>query len=318
MGPERSKSYAHSIERSRVTNSFPSNVLPDSAVDLADHLDEMAQISSPGLQVRVVGNKEQARTRYRILLGSAAVEEHGLAREAEALPYPAYIYRVVGNDLLIFGSSPKGTANGIYGFLQDELGVRWFGPQEIFRVVPKSKTIVVEDVNKRVAPSFPGRWFGVAPRRPHPAYTWGRRRMRMSEALDDNEPFVNATHYLWRLYPSRVYAKDHPEYYPVRNGKRIVPDVQNWTPCLTNPEVIDIAVKAAKGFFRGGKHRHSFSLGINDTGVFCECDECQQCNTGRRFRGATDWESDVYYWYVNKVARVVAEEFPDRYIGTIA
>ena len=301
------------------TRVVAANELPESAADLADHLNEMAQIRDPADRVRVVENREQAQTPYRILLGSVAVKEYGLEEEAESLPHPAYIYRVVGNDLLIFGSSPKGTANGIYGFLQEELGVRWFGPQDIFRAIPKRQTVAVKAVNRRVVPSFPGRRFYVNICRQNPEYVWGRRRMRMGETVDDGEPFINTSHNLCRILPIAVYATEHPEYYPLRGGKRETSDYQNWSPCFSNPEVANIAANAARSFFAADRLFQSFALGINDTGQICQCEKCLHPPQGPWFHGDAPTHSDVYFHcFVNEVARRVRQEFPDRYIGVIA
>ena len=318
LGKEARGPMAHSFdEGTKTTRAVHVPVLEESAEDLATHLNEIALIWEPGHKVRVVERKELARTKYRILLGSSAVEEYGLQEEAQSLSYPGYVYRTVGNDLLIFGNSPKGAANGIYGLLQDELGVRWFGPQELFRVLPEQRDISLDALDRRVEPSFPGRWYGVSGHQKHPAYQWARRRMRMAEMVDDGEPFANSSHYLFRIFRPALYAEKHPDYYPLRNGRRLKPDVQNWTPCLTNPGVIRVATRAALGAFRNPV-RHSFSLGINDTGVFCQCEPCRKHSTGIEFRGRSDWQSDVYYWFVSQVAREVQKKHPGRYIGAIA
>ncbi|MBI4025505.1 MAG: DUF4838 domain-containing protein, partial [Verrucomicrobia bacterium] len=154
----------------------------------------------------------------------------------------------------------------------------------------------------------------------HPAYLWGSRRMRMAESRDDQEPFVNASHHLYRIFPPSVYAQSHPEYYAMRGGKRMSgltnPDT-NWNLCFSNTEVIEVAAKSALAAFRAHRFNQSFSLGINDTGVFCECPKCQDLQPKRTFRGPPV-NSDAYFHFVNEVARRVATEFPDRYIGCIA
>lgn len=153
-GEATGESRAHSLLRSNVTKGIqPSGVLKQAANDLAEYLNDMGWIGEPRYTVKVVENAEQAKTRYRILLGTEAIEKYGLQEEAETLSYPGYIYRTIGNDLLIFGATSKGTANGVYGFLQNELGVRWFGPQELFTVVPREERVAVADLDKRKEPS---------------------------------------------------------------------------------------------------------------------------------------------------------------------
>ena len=311
-------SSVHTMARSTITHARPANVLAFAARDLAEHLAEMARIWNPAHEPLIVQHVDEARTATRILLGTAAIAQYGLAAEAGALPYPAYIYRVIGNDLCIFGSSSKGTANGVYGFLQDELGVRWFGPQPLFRVVPEKKTVTVGAIDRRAVPSFLGRQFHTESRVELPAYPWARRRMRMREPVDQGEPYANVSHYLHRLFPARKYAEKNPDFYAMRSGRRVDPTKnKNWNICYSNPEVAEIAAKAALAYFRARPYHHCFSLGINDGAAYCECDRCARRQPPREFRGARV-ASDMYFHFVNKVARRVREEFPDRAIGMIA
>lgn len=308
-----------SMRHTRITYRRPAKVLEEAAADLAAYLNAMGGIWNEADQVRVVDHVDEVRTPYRVLLGSAAIEEYGLADEAAAIPYPGYVYRVIGNDLLIYGSSAKGAANGVYGFLQDQLGVRWFGPQEIFTVIPEAKDISVASLHESKEPSFAGRLVHVDSRIEHPSNIWARRKMRMAEPVDDGEPFRNNSHNLHRIFQVDRYFTDHPEYYAVRDGRRqdaeLVP--RTFAICHSNPAVVDIATEAALAYFRGGEHRHSFALGINDGMAYCECDECAKLQPEREFRGRRV-ASDMYFHFVNEVARRVAEEFPDRYIGVIA
>ena len=316
-GKDNDTSRVYTMEHASIHNSLPAGVLVFAAHDLADHLNEIAGIWNPVYKVQVVEDIGQVRTKYRILLGTAAIEAYGLQAEAAALPYPAYIYRAVSNDLLIFGSLNKGTANGVYGFLQDKLGVRWFGPQELFRVVPKQATIEAGPLDEKVVPSFLGRKFHVDNRIEHPVYSW-RRRMRMSESVDNNEPFINDSHNLYRIFPPTKYYEKHPEYYALRGGKRVKPPANTaWSICYSNTNVVEIATQAALNYFRSNKHYQSFSLGINDMMAYCECEQCAKLQPERSFQGQKV-ASDMYYHFVNEVARRVAKEFPDRYLGVIA
>lgn len=323
-GEDDGLSLTHSLHRRNTTLQLPSRALEHAAHDLAEALADIGWIGDPRHTVPVVERTSEARTRYRVLLGSAAIEEYGLEEEAAELNYPGYIYRTMGNDLLIFGATSKGTANGVYGFMQDELGVRWFGPQELFTVLPETRErIAVHDIDRRVEPSFTGRYSGSR---------WGDwgRRMRIAEAGDREqralEPFSFASHNLHRVVPFNQYFEEHPEYFRMQSGfRRPHPGNPTHTNlCWTNPEVIEIAAQAAKDAFRsGGPYLHSFSLGALDTEAYCGCEECvklQPERYERRASGAMNPRvaSDMYFHFVNSVARKVREEFPDRFLGTIA
>lgn len=307
----------------------PSGVLQEAAEVLAETLNEMAWIGDPRHTVQVVDEISEARTPTRILLGTAAIEEYDLHEEAESLSYPAYIYRTVDDDLLIFGATSKGTANGVYGFLQDELGVRWFGPQELFTILSEPEeegTIVVGELDRNVEPSFTGR-FSFANWLEHPAHHW-RRKMRLSEILDSHvvravEPFSGRGHYLHHIVPFNEYFESNPEYFRMVGGERRPHSNPTHTNlCWTNPEVVELAVEAARERFGRGDYYHVMSLGITDADAYCECEECVALQPERYFRGRSAQlqrvASDMYFHFVNEVARRVAEEYPDRYLAVSA
>ncbi len=317
VGREDAAVRAHTLSRENLTREVPAQSLGAAARDLADCLHEMTGVWDPAWRIPIVTDPAQARARHRVLLGSAAVETYGLQEEAAALPYPAYVYRAVSNDLLIFGSSTKGAANGVYGFLQDELGVRWFGPQEVFRVVPWRTNVVVGALDKTVVPSFPGRLYHMESRVEYPAYAW-RRRMRMNEPIDQQEPFINSSHNLWRIFPAARYADAHPELYAMRNGRRSDPlGHLGWSICFSDTNAVAIAAAAASAHFRANPRHQSFALGINDCAAYCECGACAKLQPPRTFQGQRV-ASDMYFHFVNAVARKVREEFPGRYLGVIA
>ena len=86
------------------TQVVPTGVLREAADDLAKYLNHMmGGKGAPADLVKVVSDKAQTNTKFRILLGSAAIEEYGLQAEAQTLSYSGYMYRTQGNDLLIFG-----------------------------------------------------------------------------------------------------------------------------------------------------------------------------------------------------------------------
>ncbi|HNT36560.1 MAG TPA: alpha-glucuronidase family glycosyl hydrolase, partial [bacterium] len=61
-----------------------------------------------------------------------------------------YIQKTVGEHLVITGGKPRGTLFGVYGILEDHLGCRWFTPD--CSRIPKSKTIVLSELDERIIP----------------------------------------------------------------------------------------------------------------------------------------------------------------------
>jgi len=168
-------------------------------------------------------------------------------------------------------------------------------------------------------PSFLGRNCNMEDRIEKPAYSW-RRRMRMNEPEDQQEPFINTSHFLSRIFPGSRYSASHPEYYAMRGGRRmdaLAKPGWAWAICYSNTNVAEIAAAAARAHFRANPRHQSFSLGINDCAAYCECEACAKLQPPRAFQGQRV-ASDMYFHFVNDVARRVGKEFPGRYLGVIA
>ncbi|MFH0964899.1 MAG: DUF4838 domain-containing protein, partial [Planctomycetota bacterium] len=125
------------------------------------------------------------------------------------------------------------------------------------------------------------------------------------------------------LLPADKYGKSHPEYYPLVNGKRLVPEAKypsplawNWQPCYSNEEVRHIYIAEALRFFDEHPEVPSYEMGLDDAEVFCQCDVCRALD-GDVDAFAERNFSNRYYWFLKQVADGVAQTRPDRSIGTL-
>lgn len=110
-----------------------------------------------------------------------------------------------------------------------------------------------------------------------------------------------------RLLPAEVYGKSHPEYYSMINGRRQPGDHSQW--CLTNPEVLRMAVHKIDSVFKAHPGMNMISVSQNDgNGTYCQCPRCQEVD---REEGSP---SGNYIRFMNELAR----RFPDKQISTLA
>ena len=63
-----------------------------------------------------------------------------------------YVIRTVGERLVIAGGQLRGNMYGVYGFLEDHLGCRWFAPG-VSRI-PKSPRLAVGPIDDRQVPAL--------------------------------------------------------------------------------------------------------------------------------------------------------------------
>jgi len=136
-------------------------------------------------------------------------------------------------------------------------------------------------------------------------------------------------------FPVRKYMKEKkwPEFiFPILNGTKFLPYLPYdnpkfktagqyqiaWQPCMTNQDTIDEAVNNICDFFDKHPDRTSVSLGVNDNGGFCECENCSKLGGKKRtVTGHRDY-SELYYAWMNRIAGAVAEKHPDKYFGCLA
>jgi hypothetical protein len=81
---------------------------------------------------------------------------------------------------------------------------------------------------------------------------------------------------------------------------------------LTNPDVVRIATERLKQVMRDNPGNLIYSVSQNDWRNPCQCDKCAAIVERE---GS---ESGPIIWFVNRVAEGIEDEFPDKFVGTLA
>jgi hypothetical protein len=234
------------------------------------------------------------------------------------LGYSGYRIQVNGHEVRLRGHTAAGTANAVYGFLQDTLGVRWLFPSELFEVVPQRPTITVAPTDERHVPDFVCRLFSGL--YDEDSRRWARH-LRLTGGGWEVPFAAGFTHWLYRIYPPSLYGATHPEYYPLIGGVRRIPTAdgeQLGQPCTSNPGAIQVAVDTVRRYFDEHPEAHTYSLSINDNNTWCECDSCRALDVYPRVWRGRPIYSERYYTFVNAVAREVRRTHPDKFVGCFA
>ncbi|MGD0626639.1 MAG: DUF4838 domain-containing protein [Thermodesulfobacteriota bacterium] len=215
------------------------------------------------------------------------------------------------NDIVIGSRTEWGTEFAIYEFLERYVGVRWLMPGPDGEHVPSHPTLDILPGEVRAEPAFIFREFSGL--KGEPQVTWARRnRMRGR---------IQFHHNLYRLFPPETYVKTHPEYFPLRNGKPYLPSSNNdqsWQPCFSAHGIVQEAVRNILDYFAQHPEATSYSLGINDSGNFCEKDQDRNGpKNDKNLLGYRDF-SNPYFRWANGVAEGVLKEYPDKWFGCLA
>jgi hypothetical protein len=215
-------------------------------------------------------------------------------------------------NVVIAGPSDWGTEFGVYEFLERFLGVRWLLPGAMGDHAHKIDTIQVQPHQVMQKPVFFSRLMSGI-RGGEVQSAWARRNRMHGE--------IRFHHNLQYLFPPEKYKLIHPEFYPFRSGLRYLPSDDadyKWQPCFSAAGIVEEAIKNICDYFEKSPEATSYSLGMNDSGSFCQCDKCMaKVGSKKNFLDLPDY-SDLYYDWANKVAEGVLKKYPDKWFGCLA
>lgn len=230
-----------------------------------------------------------------IFLGTAIPDDLTARLTPPGTDPAAFVLAVDDRQACLRGRGPEGTLIAAYELLE-QLGVRWFMPGDLGTVIPEAKTLTLKTQQTAQAPGFAGRY--------HNAYHYGKsewgRRVRMGG------PYFPSSHGI--TLGKQATFEQHPEYYALVRGQRA--DTQL---CVSNPEVIRLAVDQLKTYFRAHPDEPWVGLGPNDGAGFCECEACRALDGGDydAFSGEPS-VTDRYVWFYNQCLKGLEDEFPTK------
>ena len=221
----------------------------------------LAQITGKDLPVRT---DDTPQTGSEIAVG----ETNRAAFDASELPNGGYRLAFSGDTLCILGAGERGALNGVYAFLREYCGCRWYAPEEI--VIPKTHTLSVpQTLDVTYTPYFEYTytdWFNSAD-----------REYLLATGQTGNASYIYGfCHTLSTLYCARdKYFDEHPEYFALHDGQRSPNQL-----CLTNPETLRIVTQEVLDVLHSSRYDPDADLQIlsltqDDNSDYCECDACK-------------------------------------------
>lgn len=216
-----------------------------------------------------------------------------------------------------------GTANAVYSFIRDQLGVRWLWPGEE-DVVPRER-IAIAPMEWRYHPQIRSRGgmlvkASLGDNRESGEELWARFHRVQLDSMD-----MSGGHGFGDWWEK--YGKDHPEYFaaaPDGTRKATVPDASNTKLCASNPKVGQQWLEDASARVRTDPLLRVINVSPNDgyTSGHCTCANCLAWDHpegekvewgfggGVKFQGVSQTDRDVRF--ANTLARLLKERFPDR------
>ncbi len=280
------------------TEENPDECIVTAAEELQSYIKKVT-----GAELPVVTEKEITIDDKAILLGSTELTQKIKPMKTEDIKEDGFRFFSDGTHFIIFGEDSRGTLYGVYTFLEEYAGVRWFTPK--LEKVPENKNLIIDaNTDTLIEPSF-------AIRRNSPAYADDAFRARNKTNVSfhyEAEKYGGAlTYVLWdvtldRLVPDSLFA-EHPEYFAMNpDGTRTTDHV-----CLSHPDVLPIAVENARKYMRECERETSdhIHIGQKDNSNYCHCENCTALYEKY---GAISAPTLIF---TNNFADALDEEFPE-------
>ena len=263
-----------------------------------------------GAALAIVTDETPVSNNEIILGDNAHLRQVKTEIDFDKLGHEGFTIRTVGPQLVIAGGKLRGTMYGVYTFLEEHLGCRWFSSKVSH--IPKRGRIEISSIDDTQIPILEYR---------EPYYTdafdadWAaRNKMNSNSAhLDEQRggkvAYSHFVHTFYPLLPPEQYFAEHPEYYSEIDGKRTVERGQL---CLTNPDVVRLATERVKQWIQESPQATIFSVSQNDWHGWCQCKSCREVDEREGSHSGT------MLHFVNQIAGAIESEYPDVAIDTLA
>ena len=310
-------------------------VLPDESETsaLADSLAQTARLlqtafAASGAEVAVVAESARDPAKPALLLGNTQfARKSGI--DVTQLRDWSYVHRVTGKDIIIAGHDHParaeaankkrpnwdrvGTAKAAVDFAREFLGVRFLFP-ELPGYTPVSGASRIDLLTTPAIEFLKLGTFSV----PDALNVTKTPLLRVNTSHPAGGSFYDLAHnrfprvdeqfggHTWeRAVPAELFA-EHPEYFALISGTRLLPEGGRAQYCLSNPDVQERICRDLARFFDLGYS--SVDLGQPDGFRECQCEKCDALyGTGK------DWSEKI--WIFNRtIAERLEKSHPGRQI----
>lgn len=292
----------------------PTEVETNAAKELVDYVEKMT-----GKVIPVVN--EGSAVEAGIYVGDTEFAK------TNNVTYPSTEYgegwaiKVVDGNLVLCGESVRGTLYAVYHLLEDALGVHWWTYTEEY--VPSVEAALVwNEYNDSGAPAFKYREMYPGDLRLVENMFQVRNRINGPTAnppagFGGVEKYGSPVfvHTFTSYVPNSMFG-DHPDWFALVEGER---NAQGQL-CMTNKELVEhmkatllnyIATDIERCEQNGTALPRWYAIVPSDKDMFCECENCAAVIEKSGLSG-------YLLQFVNALAEVVAVEYPDVLVDTLA
>jgi len=276
-------------------SEFSLFVQPSAAKGMTDAVELLIEYAE-----QATGHKlavtEDASAEHVIVIGMTELDTEEVKAARGRIKNDGYAFVEQNGKLYITGSCTAGTVYGVYTFMENYLGVRFYAKDFIcVRDNPISR--IPKDYCEVYSPAFLMRdtfWYDVS------------HDQTLANRLKDNSEYVPEMEGGVSYAGSFVHTLAALTGMPHEVGKQ---------PCLTDEKVYQTVLANVKAWLRANPQAKIISVSQNDSAaehLGCQCANCKAIDD----REGTPMGSLLTF--VNRIAGDIKDEFPDVYVDTLA
>ncbi len=212
------------------------------------------------------------------------------------------------NGSLYITGGCRGVIYGVWDFLES-LGCRFFTPD--CEKIPTITNLEIPDIDKREKPVMEYRESDYTTLTSKNSIKFASQCRvngyfhHMPEGFGGYIDYALLVHSFYCLVPTREHYPNHPEYYALYEGERVAGDGKEWQLCLSNPDIVPIAIENVRKILNKNPDKKIVSISQNDNWHHCQCEACQKIN---QEEGSP---IGAIIRFANKIAEALEPEFPD-------
>ncbi|MDO4608057.1 MAG: DUF4838 domain-containing protein [Clostridia bacterium] len=212
------------------------------------------------------------------------------------------------NGSLYIKGGRRGVIYGVWDFLES-LGCRFFTPE--CEKIPVIVNLEIPQIDKREKPVMEYRESDYTTLTDEKSLKFASQcRVNGSfhefpEEFGGYIDYALGVHSFYALVPAFEHYPAHPEYYALYEGERVAGEGKEWQLCLSNPDIVPIAIDNARKILKENPDKKILSVSQNDNWHHCQCEECQRINEEE---GSP---IGAIIRLTNKIAEALEPEFPD-------
>lgn len=252
-----------------------------------------------GVTLPIIRDDTEA-TEHEIIIGKTTRSEGEQKIDRLYLGDEGFCIRTVGENIVIAGGGERGTLYGIYAFIEEYLGVRFWAEGEEY--IPRTDTVIMEPL-ARDNIQKPGFEFRLQSHQTADSYT---EKMHLNGAWSgDHQPIAGGIEYTGPWY---VHTFGSLLGWSSRESYRK-------QPCLSDQKIFDKMFEAACKYIEQKPGATVISISQNDSTLSesgeCRCDACMKEIEKYGSSGAM-------LRFVNRMANALKSKYPYIYVETLA